>query len=158
MSKMPFAVSLLFELEIDSARPINIGEVPVGLRQFDVILEGRFQGPTLKGRVLAGVDRLLRTPDGTFRPDAIFCLQTEEGVAFEFKYSGIAMPPPELFRRIEEGKNTDDIDYYHRIAGTFTAPSGSLDWLNRIVVVGLGRLRPSAERRASVKYSLYEVK
>jgi hypothetical protein len=158
MCTMPFAVSLLFELEIDSARPIIIGKGPMGLRQFDVIIEGRFQGPTLKGRVLAGVDRLLRTEDGTFRPDATFCLQTDEGVAFEFKYSGIAMPPPELFGRIEEGRNTDDIDYYHRIAGTFVAPPGSLDWLNRIVVVGLGRLRPSPERRASVKYSVYEVK
>jgi hypothetical protein len=157
MSKLPVEVSLLFDLEIDAARPINIGPTPMGARRFDVIIEGRFQGPTLKGRVLAGADRLLLTADGTYRPDATFCLQTDDGIAFEFRYSGIAMPPLELFRRIEDGKDTDHIDYYHRIVGAFAAPSGSLDWLNRIVVVGLGRLRPGAERRVSVKYNIYEV-
>lgn len=126
----------VFEAIVDVAPGLNLGEGPLGRRGMVPITGGTFEGPNIRGTVLAGgADRQLNRDDGFRLLDALYELQTDDGAIITI-HNQVMSPP-----------NREPGDpRFSQIK--ITAPE-EYDWLNKSVFVGtLDSLRP--ERAAVV--------
>lgn len=131
----------VYEAIVDIEEFQSLGESPVGQRFIVNILGGEFKGPLLQGKVLpGGADRQLLRPDGIKELDALYEMQTDDGVMITVHNQVIIdIPKPE--------------QRYARSVVKFRAPAGNYEWLNRRVFVGtLESLKPA---RMAVKIRVY---
>jgi len=144
---------VLMTLNIELGDSYVIGVTPSGRRRVDMVAGGRFQGPRLRGVVLAGGnDCLLERADGSVRPDVRLVLRTDEGEDSLMTYEGIRHGAPEVMRRLAAGEPVSDSEYYLRTTARFETASARLAWLNKVVAVGVGkRLAKGAE------YTIFEI-
>jgi len=98
------------------------------------IIGGSFEGPGLRGKVMAGgADRQLLRHDGAKNLDAIYELKTEDGVIISV-------------RNAVRSRSPKDGPRYVFSTLQITAPEGKYGWLNDFVYVGtLSSLRPERE-------------
>lgn len=144
---------LLFELSVDLEPPQNVGATPRGNRQIYYVKGGSFEGPKVKGEVLpGGGDWLLFRPDGAAELDVRATARTDDGHLIYTYYRGIIQAPPEVAQRLFMGEAVDPSQYYFRTAPVFETSSEKYGWLNRIVAVGVGQIKPNW-----VGYSVYQV-
>lgn len=133
----------VYESIVDLAPTLQLGVSPLGDRRMVPITGGTFEGPGLRGTVLAGgADRQLVRRDGSVNLDAVYELQTDDGVIISVRNRVLSRrpkdAPPYVFSSIE-----------------LTAPEGRYNWLNDFVYVGtLNSLRP---QRAAVVIRAYRV-
>jgi len=127
-AKVP-AFTFVYECEATIAPPMAFGPTPEGQRRVIPITGGTFQGPRLRGEVVAnGADWNLTRTDGAGSVDAAYYLKTDDGVLIRVVNQGVgrSAPPdpnaPELF-----------FMYTHP---AFEAPAGKYDWLNRSMFIG----------------------
>ena len=133
---------LVYEAIAELAPTLELGVGPLGERRMVPITGGSFQGPRLKGKVLAGgADRQLLRKDGTRMLDALYEMQTDDGAI-------ITVHNEVLTRTEADGKP------YRFSHVTLTAPEGPYGWLNQAVFLGtLHSLRP----RSAVLIRVYRV-
>ena len=140
----PPALTYLFSLNITSGATINIGTTPLGDRVFEPIIGGSFDGPELSGEsprdelapscpctaviyggltlihagtvAAGGGDAGLVDANGSFNPDVVYVLQTNDGCNILVREKGHA---PNLLLLFETG-------------------SDEYDWLNSVVAYGQG--------------------
>ena len=144
---------ILGEVSVDLGEPEVLGATPRGIRQIYPILGGTFEGPKLKGEVLAGGgDWLLLRPDGAGELDVRGMIRTDDGHLIYTYYRGILDALPEVLVRTMQGDAVDASEYYFRTTPIFETASEKYGWLNRIVAVGVGRLAPNW-----VGYTVYAV-
>lgn len=127
MSDMEAAPALEFALEarVSIAPGIAAGPTSVGERRMVPITGGSFEGPRLKGEVLAGgADWQLTRPDGAMTIEAIYAIRTEDGAVISVRNCGVV----------------DRASGYVRTTPAFEAPIGPHDWLNKAVFVGTLRV------------------
>ena len=119
---------------------IAVGEMPKGGdRYFVEILEGTFEGPRLKGKVLpGGGDWAHARPDGTLDFDARYNLQHEDGSVIYLQNRGFRWGSTEVMARLARREQADPSEYYMRVAPSFEVAKGPHDWLTRHVFVGIG--------------------
>lgn len=99
------------------------GALPGGRTVFDV-RGGQFEGPNLRGRVLAsGGDWVSRSAAGS-QLDVRLLLETDDGVTLLLRYQGRA--------------SQRDGHAHIEVAGQLDAPDGAYGWLNQLQVFGLG--------------------
>ncbi len=127
----------VYEAIADLLPAMPLGEGPLGERRMVPIVGGSFEGPGLRGKVLAGgADRQLVRKDGARLLDALYELQTDDGAIItvhnQVMSSTDANGKPYRFSHI-----------------TLTAPEGKYGWLNRSVYVGTLHSLPP-ERRAVI--------
>ena len=124
---------------------LQLGSSPYGERRIVPISGGRFEGPGLAGKVLAGgADRQLVRRDGAVSLDAMYELQTDDGVVISVRNRVLTRQPKEPANAPRYAFSTIDI----------TAPDGKYGWLNDWVYVGaLHSLRP----RPNVLIRVYKV-
>lgn len=143
---IPMAVprtEFVYESVVDLAPTVQLGMSPLGERRMVPITGGTFEGPGLRGIVVpGGADRQLVRRDGSAALDAIYELQTEDGVIISVRNRVLSRrpkdAPPYVFSNIE-----------------LTAPEGRYGWLNDFVYVGtLNSLRP---QRAAVVIRAFRV-
>lgn len=133
----------VYESVVELAPTLQLGMSPLGDRRMVPITGGTFEGPNLRGIVMpGGADRQLVRRDGSVALDAIYELQTEDGVIISVRNRVLSRrpkdAPPYVFSNIE-----------------LTAPEGRYGWLNDFVYVGtLNSLRP---QRAAVVIRAYRV-
>ena len=133
----------VYESIVDLAPTLQLGVSPLGDRRMVPITGGTFEGPGLRGTVLAGgADRQLVRRDGSVNLDAVYELQTDDGVIISVRNRVLSRRPKDapayVFSNIE-----------------LTAPEGRYNWLNDYVYVGtLNSLRP---QRAAVVIRAYRV-
>ena len=142
MSDTP-CCDFVYEAIVDIDEVQNLGSSPVGQRFIVNILGGEFKGPMLRGKILpGGADRQLLRPDAIKELDALYEMQTDDGVIITVHNQvTIDMPSPE--------------QRYARSVVKFRAPSGNYEWLNRRVFVGtLESLKPA---RMAVKIRVYQL-
>jgi hypothetical protein len=121
----------------------DFGAVPGGTRHVDMLGPGQFEGPKLRGHVLAGgMDQKLFRADGAMMPNVRLILKTDDGALILMNYTGIRHGSPEVMRRIAAGEVVDPSEYYLRSTPYFETSAAKYDWLNRIVAVGVGRRLP----------------
>jgi len=126
----------VLEAIVDVAPGLNMGVGPLGPRGMVPITGGTFEGPNIRGTVLAGgADRQLVRDDGFRLLDALYELQTDDGAVITIHNQVMSQPDREPGEaRFSQIKITAPEEY---------------DWLNQSVFVGtLDSLRP--ERAAVV--------
>lgn len=122
----------VYEAIVDIAPGIDLGNGPLGPRAMVPITGGTFEGPDIRGIVLAGgADRQLVREDGFRLLDALYELETDDGAIITVR-NQVLSPPQAGQRRFS--------------ALQITAPEEKYGWLNRSVHVGtLDGLRPGRD-------------
>ncbi len=136
-------LELLFEITAELAPPpIVIPDTPEGTRVIVRVSGGKFEGPRLKGTVLAsGGDWFLTRPDGVGVLDVRIVLKTHDDENIYMTCSGRAEMGP--------GGPTG-----LAAAPTFAASTkGKYAWLNGVQAFAVGETTPSG-----VKYKVYSAK
>jgi hypothetical protein len=109
------------------------------------ILGGTFEGPELRGRVLAGgVDRQVVRPDGTMDLHARYTLETDRSELISVVNRGIRRAPPEVMERLRAGLSVDPALVYCRTTPVFTTQAPELQWLTQSVFIGSADRYPDA--------------
>jgi|SRR5579863_66933 len=135
-------LELLFEITADLSPPIVISDTPDGTRVIVPVPGGKFEGPRLKGTVLAsGADWFLLRSDGVGVIDVRLVLKTHDDENIYVTYTG----------RAKMGPNGPEA---LRIAPTFSASTkGKYAWLNGVQALGIGETVAG-----KVTYKVYSAK
>jgi hypothetical protein len=120
----------VYEAIVDIEPGIDLGNGPLGPRAMVPIIGGSFEGPNLRGTVLAGgADRQQVRQDGVRTLDALYEMQTDDGAIITVRNQVLSIPDAETrFSFIQ-----------------ITAPE-QYGWLNKSIHVGtLNSLRPGRD-------------
>ena len=137
----------------DLMPPTEIGAVPSGTRQIFDVRGGVFDGPRLKGRLLAsGGDWLLIGNDGVGRLDVRGTLETDDGARIYVQYHGVILLNEKVVEALSGGSELQYGDTYFMTQPRFETGDSRYAWLNSVVAVAEGRVLPNA-----VEYRVYQV-
>ncbi len=136
-------LEFLYEISASLDPPIAIGENPHGNRQISPVTGGSFEGPRLKGKVLAGGGEwLLVRPDGVGELDTRVTLQTDDGALIYVTFRGYITKILELSPRWAAGEQIPREEYYFMITPYFETSAAQYAWLQQVVAIGRGSLIP----------------
>lgn len=137
------SLEFAFEVRAEVAAPVVVGRLPTGTRRIIDILGGTFEGPSLKGQVLAGgADWQLIRSDGFTEVDARYTLRTDSGRLIYVSNVGIRHAPPEVMQRLNAGEPVDPASVYFRAVPTFEVEAAELQWLMRSIFIATGERHP----------------
>lgn len=137
------ALEFVYAAEVEIGPRRDLGPTRGGHRWQIDILGGRFEGPRLRGTVLAGgADRQWLRPDGVKELHAIYEMQTEDGAVLA------------IDNRVCIDESAPGGRYLRSVV-RITAPDGPHEWLNRRVFVGT--LQGLMPQRQAVRISVYQV-
>ena len=121
-----------------------IGETYDGTRRIiPIVGGGRVEGPLISGKLIGNAaDWQVTRPDGVTFADAIYALETDDGVVIQIRNRGLRHGPPEVMQRLASGQEVDPAEYYFRTVPEFIAPKGKYDWMNRSIFVCSGARYP----------------
>lgn len=133
-------LEFVYEAEGSLGAPVPIGATADGTRRIiPIFAGGRVEGPLIRGQLLGNAaDFQLTRPDGVTVADALYALQTDDGVVIQIRNRGLRHGPPEVMARLAAGDEVDPASYYFRTVPEFVAPTGPYDWLNRSIFVCAG--------------------
>jgi Protein of unknown function (DUF3237) len=134
----------LFDIVIDLQPRLPFGDGPHGRRVLFGAAGGTFEGPKLRGEVMAnGGDWALFRPDGVMTLDVRLTLRTHDDALIHMTYGGRLNMPPELRADINDPVKRGKLDparYYFRTNPLFETGAPNYTWLNDIVCIGEGYL------------------
>jgi hypothetical protein len=135
-------LALLFELRLVAQLDVSL-QIATGERRIASIKSGRYEGPRLKGSVLAGgSDWLLRRSDGVREIDARIVLREEsDGEVISLRYVGYRTAPQEVLAGEHAADAVNPNAFVYRTAHLFEA-TGRCAWLNDVVGAGIGLHSP----------------
>ena len=134
---------LLMTLQVAVAGAQRIGAVPHGTRVTAPIADGHFEGPRLRGKVLAGGgDWTLLRGDGVLELDLRLTLETDDGALIHMTSFGLRHGPPEVLAALTRGEHVDPSTYYFRTTPRFETGHPKYEFLNRLLAVSSGDRRP----------------
>ncbi len=147
-------LELLGRFRAELGDPLELGQTLWGRRRVIPIAGGEFDGPRLRGTVLAGgADWQVVHPDGMATIDTRYTLQTHDGALISVATQGVRHGPADVLARIAAGELVDPAEYSFRVSIRYEVAEAEYGWLNRIVAVA------SAVRLATtVVYDAYEVR
>jgi len=134
---------LAWEAVVGIAPVIDMGDSPLGKRRMIPITGGTFVGPRLRGKVLpGGADRQLVCKDGVTLLNALYEMQTDDGVVIT------------ILNRVTIDPSATPTPYARSMVEA-TAPEGPYGWLNRRIFVGDLHALPPASMTVVIR--VYEV-
>ena len=142
----------LFTIRISVNDLYDIGATPFGTRHIDMLGEGSFEGPKLRGVVIGGMDQKIFRSDGAMNPNVRLVLKTDDEALIYMSYTGIRHGSKEVMERIASGEEVEPSEYYLRNTPYFETSAPQYDWINRIVSVGVGRRMPD-----HAAYDIFEI-
>lgn len=149
MPKLEYLMTYRADLEA----PVEVGAVPSGSRQIYDVTGGSFEGPRLKGKLLAsGGDWLLIGNDGVGRLDVRGTFETADGARVYVQYYGVVVINDKVAEALTEGGETQYGDTYFMTQPRFETGDPRYAWLNSVVAVSQGRVLPNA-----VEFRVYQV-
>jgi hypothetical protein len=129
-------------LQVKVAGAQKIGAVPHGTRVTVRVVEGHFEGPRLRGKVLPGSgDWTLLRGDGVLELDLRLTLETDDGALIHMSSFGLRHGPKEVIDAIARGETVDPSTYYFRTTPRFETAHAKYAFLNRLVAVSTGDRR-----------------
>jgi hypothetical protein len=138
-------IEFTYEANAALGTPISIGITADGTRRIVPILEGRVEGPLIRGELIGGgADCQLSRPDGVTVLDATYALKTDDGVVIQIRNRGLRHGSPEVMAALASGAAPDPSSYYFRTVPEFIAPVGRYEWLNRAIFVCTGARYPKS--------------
>lgn len=136
------ATTPLFDVVVELNPRLNFGDGPLGRRILFGAAGGSFEGPRLRGDVVAGGgDWALFRPDGTMMLDVRLTLRTHDDELVHMSYGGRWVTPPEVRAELADPVKKSQVDparYYFRTTPLFETGSSRYSWLNDIVCIGSG--------------------
>lgn len=137
-------LEFVYEATGDLEPPVPIGTTYDGTRRIiPIVGGGRVEGPRIKGRLIGNAaDWQLTRADGVTVADAIYALETDDGVVIQIRNKGLRHGPPEVMARLVAGEEVDPAAYYFRTVPEFIAPTGPYDWMNRSIFICSGARYP----------------
>ena len=136
------SLRLVFTARVQIDRLRVIGPIPGGEGRVVPITGGDFEGPNIRGKVMAGgADWQTVRPDGVTELAAHYGLETDDGAIIQVQNNVVIAPMGEV-----------------RLARStlrFSAPGGLHDWLNKRVFVGT--INAPGDDRAPVVIRCFEV-
>jgi hypothetical protein len=145
----PHAPSLTFlaRLEVEVAKPIDLGVVAGEHRRIVPILGGTIRGPEISGTVLAGgADFQVLHSDGRQLLEAKYGFVTDDGVRMYVENHGMRAGSADDMARLAQGEPVDPARIYFRSQPQLFAPAGPWEWLNSRLFVGAGERHPDRVR------------
>ena len=117
----------LMRLRLATSATEEIGSTPHGKLSIFPVVGGSFEGDRLRGKVLAGGgDWVSAKADGTFELDLRVTLETEDGALIHMTFTGVR----------------NDANHYFRTLPRFETAEPKYAFLNRLLAVGIGEIRP----------------
>jgi len=114
-------------LRLSTADIEEVGATPHSRLSIFPIIGGSFDGERLRGRVLTGGgDWVTAMADGTIELDLRATLETDDGALIHLTFTGVR----------------DDANNYFRTLPRFETASPKYAFLNRLLAVGIGEIRP----------------
>ena len=106
------------------------GKTGKGFRRVVSIDGGSFEGPNIKGIVVAGgYDWQLVRSDGVVEIDARYMLQTDDGDLITVMNTGLRHGPQQVMQRLTKGEEVDPSEYYFRSLPVFETGNPKYAWL-----------------------------
>jgi hypothetical protein len=138
----PPGLEFLFSLTAEVGEVITMGPAPLGERRVVQITGGRFEGPQMRGEVLAGADWQIVRDDGAIELDARYAIKEARGGIVQVVSQGMRHGPPEILARLARGENVPGDQYFFRTIMRFETGASELAFLNTTIAVA------TAERKA----------
>ncbi|HTO41490.1 MAG TPA: DUF3237 domain-containing protein [Rhizomicrobium sp.] len=155
--RLPVSLEFLARFEIEAASMNPVGAVPAGTRRCDLIDDGRFEGPNLKGRVISGMDALLDVGNDIIRPDVRLLLETHDGTKIYMHYTGIIHCRPDVLARLRRREDINADEFYLRTSVQFECGDPKYAWLNTFIGIGTyGSVSFASGKKGSL-YDIYRV-
>jgi hypothetical protein len=124
---VPIGSRPLMTLRLITAPTQEVGATPQGTLTIFPVVGGSFQGDRLRGKVLpGGGDWVTRRADGVLLLDLRITLETDDGSLIYMTFTGLR----------------DDAHGYFRTAPRFETAAANYAFLNRLLAIGLGEIRP----------------
>lgn len=143
----------LLTLHADLSAPLEIGGCPSGSRSIFNVVGGSFEGRRLRGKIApSGGDWLLVDAEGVGHLDVRIALTTEDGACIYMQYFGVLVMNEKIKTALEQGGATEYGDSYFMTQPRFETGNARYSWLNKVMAVAEGRVRPSA-----VEYRVFEL-
>lgn len=121
----------------------ELGKTGRGTRRIIPITGGSFEGPNIKGSVVAGgYDWQLLRSDGVLEIDARYLLQTSEGDLITVINTGLRHGPAEVMQRLVKGEEVDHSQYYFRSVPVFETANPNYAWLTKSIFIANGIRKP----------------
>ena len=138
----------LFTITLEVPPPLDLGETPYGSRRIASISGGSFEGPRLKGKVLAGGGEwLLLRRDAVLQLDVRLTLETDDVQHIYMTYKGLRHGPKDVMERFNRGEAVDPSLYYFRATPYFESLTQNWDAGYTLTILR-GRLVCNAASRA----------
>ena len=129
-------LEFLMRLAVDVGEITSMGEGPLGERRIIGIVGGTFEGPGLRGAVLAGgADWQIVRRDGVLDLDARYALKEERGGVVRVTSQGYRHGSPEVLAALARGEEVDPAKYYFRTVMRFETGAPGLEWLNKTIAL-----------------------
>lgn len=123
MTNPALTLTVVAELTVTIADPVDAGVIREGQRRIIPITGGRVEGPVLVGEVLpGGADWQVVRANGTTRVSARYDLRTHDGVVLAVTNAGVFTTVDGRRRAVTSVR--------------IEAPDGPYEWLNDAVLVG----------------------
>jgi hypothetical protein len=134
--------------------PLPVGDGPFGNRMYFEVIEGKLDGPRIRGRFVGGGgDWLLVAPDGFGRLDVRAQLETDDGAFVYLHYGGVVEMNEAVQAAMASASSTEFADQYFRTAPRFETGDPRYGWLNQTMFLAEGRLYPGF----GVEYRVYRI-
>lgn len=147
------ALISVFTAQVTLLPPVEYGVSEGVKRRLIPISGGVFEGPGIRGTVLAGGgDWQDVAEDGFAHIFARYSLRTDDGVVIGVSNPGIRRGPMHVLQSLAAGEAVDPSQYYFRTAPTFTVEDGKYDWLRKSLFVCAG-----VRRASDVEIAFYAV-
>ena len=147
-------LEFVYEASGNLEAPREIGATPDGTRRIIPISQGGYvKGPLITGQLMGNsADWQLTRPDGVTVADAIYAIETDDGVLIQIRNKGLRHGPAVVLDRLRRGEDVDPAEYYFRTIPEFIAPIGKYDWMNRSIFICSG-----ARYASSIKLWVWRV-
>jgi Protein of unknown function (DUF3237) len=122
----PINARPLMVLRLATSATQEIGSTTEGTLMIFPVIGGSFEGERLRGKVLAGGDWVRARADGTLTLDLRVTLETDDGGLIHMTFTGVR----------------NDANHYFRTAPRFETAAPKYAFLNRLLAVGIGEIRP----------------
>jgi prolyl-tRNA synthetase len=86
--------------------------------------------------------------DGAIAIDARIVLRSDADELVGMRYRGLRHGPAEVMAQLARGEDVDPADYYFRITCSFSTSAPRLEWLNRVLAIGIGHRLAAGPRYA----------
>lgn len=140
-------------VQVELGELMSVGAVASGERRIVPIVGGRFEGPRLRGSVLAvGADWQVLQHDGAMRIDTRYTWRTDDGALIYVQTRGWRTGPAEVLARLAAGEPVDRSEYYFRVSCELETGVGPHAWVNSTVFVA-----DAARAADRVSYDLWQV-